>query len=117
LTLLRLRPNIHGCPGQVAEWLKAPVSKTKDSGAGLRPIVVKPAPFFVLVARGRLDKDHSVAANRTIHRTRLQRAGLPRRHVVHEPDTGSRGDSPIDWGIFVKGSRDQMMTARPRNLE
>ena len=28
LTLLGLRPNIHGCPGQVAEWLKAPVSKT-----------------------------------------------------------------------------------------
>jgi hypothetical protein len=50
LTLLRLRPNIHGCPGQVAEWLKAPVSKTGIPFTRYREFESLPVRFDVILS-------------------------------------------------------------------
>ena len=42
-----------GCPGQVAEWLKAPVSKTGIPVNPVSRVRISPCPFDVLTERRR----------------------------------------------------------------
>jgi hypothetical protein len=68
LTRLGLRSNFVGCPGQVAEWLKAPVSKTGIPVNPVSRVRISPCPLTGAAAHVRAERAGFFVVDRLLGR-------------------------------------------------